>query len=89
MCVNKLSLNILCGLIILLIIGVAGRYDYNEEVIYNMSDNTYRAIKVKLGDGCSDTELVNEYRENKKYWDSINELPIVRCADIHSDVDNK
>lgn len=89
MCVNKLSLNILCGLIILLVIGVAGRYDYNEEVIYNISDNTYRAIKAKVGNDCSDTELVNEYQKNKIYWDNINGLPVVRCADIHSDVDNK
>lgn len=80
--VNGLSLNILCVLALILIIGVAGRYDYNEEIIYNMPDRTYKAIKRKLGDKCSDTELVNEYQRNPVYWDNINELPVVRCAEF-------
>lgn len=78
--VNRLCLNIFCVLVAFLIIGVAGRYDYNEDIIYNMPDNAYKALKKKLGDKCSDTELVNEYQKNTVYWDSINDLPVVRCA---------
>lgn len=50
-----------------------GRLDYNEEIIYNMSDGTYQVLREKLGD-VSSSELVDVYMENPKYWDSLGRL---------------
>lgn len=56
---------------IVVMLGVAGRCDYNEEVIYSMSDGTYKALKAELGESVTDTKLVDVYLENKHYWDSV------------------
>lgn len=61
---------------IILLVGViaciclAGRLDYNEEVVYNMSNATYAAIKEELGD-VSESEIVDAYMADKARWDSI------------------
>lgn len=68
---NKLSTHSLVFIGVIILICLAGRCDYNETVIYNMPDNTYQAIKTKLGEDCSESQLVDEYQENKKSWDSI------------------
>lgn len=51
-------------------LGMAGRSDYNEEIIYTMPQDAYEDICVKLGD-CSDQEIVNEYMSNKQYYDNL------------------
>lgn len=55
------------------ILGFVGTLDYNECTIYNMPQEAYEAIYLKLGDGCSDREIVKEYMSNKKYWDRYNQ----------------
>lgn len=50
-----------------------GRYDYNEEVIYHMSNGTYDALKEHLGD-VSSSELVDVYMSDCEYWDSLGHL---------------
>lgn len=45
---NKLTKNTLLVVALLLLLGIAGRCDYNESVIYNMPDNVYR-IKDRVG----------------------------------------
>lgn len=67
---NTLSKNLLliCGVIIA--ICLAGRYDYNEDVLYNMSESTYKVLKKELGD-ISDSELVDAYMSDREYWDSL------------------
>ena len=57
------------GLVIVAICFV-GRFDYNEEVIYNMNESTYNVLKKKLGD-VSTSELVDAYMSNREYWDSL------------------
>lgn len=66
------ELKAIAGIIIAVVmLGIAGRCDYNEEVIYSMSDGTYKALKAELGEGVTDTKLVDVYQENKHYWDSV------------------
>lgn len=68
---NNPKIVLLIALAILVAIGIAGRCDYNESVLYNMSDTTYKAVKTTLKKDCTDTDIVNEYQSNKAYWDSI------------------
>lgn len=66
---NKLTKYTLLVVALLLLLGIAGRCDYNESVIYNMPDNVYQVLKTELGNP-SDSRLVDEYMSNKEYWDS-------------------
>ena len=67
---NKLTKYTLLVVALLLLLGIAGRCDYNESVIYNMPDNVDQGMKVKL-DNPSDSRLVDEYVNNRNHWDSI------------------
>ncbi len=53
------------------LLGIAGKSDYNQEVIYNMTEMAYNAIVDSLGEGCSDTQIVKTYLSNKEYYDSL------------------
>ena len=50
-----------------------GRFDYNDEVLYHMSDGTYQALREKLGD-VSSSKLVDVYMSDCEYWDSLGSL---------------
>ena len=50
-----------------------GRFDYNDEVLYHMSEGTYEVLREKLGD-VSTTKLVDVYMSNCEYWDSLGNL---------------
>ena len=50
-----------------------GRFDYNDEVLYHMSEGTYEVLREKLGD-VSSTELVETYMADQAYWDSLGRL---------------
>ena len=56
---------------IVVMLGIAGRCDYNEEILYTMSEGTYKALKAELGEGVTDSKLVDVYMEQKAYWDSV------------------
>lgn len=49
----------LIGLLILL--GIVGRMDYTEEVIYTMPEKSYKEIRIKLGDDASDYDIARYY----------------------------
>lgn len=51
--------------------GIAGRMDYEEQVIYHMSEAAYSSIIEKLGHQASSTDIVEEYIENKDYYDRL------------------
>lgn len=53
------------------LLGIAGKSDYNQEVIYNMTEIAYNVIVDSLGEGCSDTQIVKTYLSNKEYYDSL------------------
>ena len=50
-----------------------GRFDYNDEVLYNMSEGTYEVLREQLGD-VSTTKLVDVYMSDCEYWDSLSML---------------
>lgn len=50
-----------------------GRFDYNDEVLYQMSEGTYEVLREKLGD-VSSSELVDVYMSDCEYWDSLGRL---------------
>jgi hypothetical protein len=50
-----------------------GRLDYNDEVLYHMSEGTYEVLREKLGD-VSTTKLVDVYVSDCEYWDSLGRL---------------
>ena len=67
---NKISLNLLVMLAVIIAICFVGRYDYNDEMIYHMSNGTYEVLKEKLGD-VSASKLVDTYMADREYWDSL------------------
>lgn len=56
---------------VIITLGFAGRCDYDEEVLYSMPQDAYENIVIKLGDKASDHSIVNEYMNNKEYYDSL------------------
>lgn len=58
---------------VIIAICVAGRFDYNDEILYHMSEGTYEVLREKLGD-VSSTELVDVYMSDCEYWDSLGRL---------------
>jgi len=69
------ELKAIAGIIIAVVmLGIAGRCDYNEEILYTMSEGTYKALKAELGEDATDSRLVDVYQENKRYWDSVGKM---------------
>ena len=58
--------------VFIILLGWAGHQDYVEQIYYNMPQETYEAISLKLGDGASNSAIVKEYIKNKKFWDQYN-----------------
>ena len=52
-----------------ILIGIAGRMDYTEEVIYHMPQEAYNEIKDTLGEGASDYEIAKYYNKVYKSWE--------------------
>ncbi|WP_455668241.1 hypothetical protein [Phocaeicola sp.] len=55
------------------LIGLAGRQEYAEQVVYTMPQEAYEQIVVKLGDGASKCDIADEYQNNKAFYDKISE----------------
>lgn len=67
---NKITKQILWIIAAVILLGVVGKCDHDEQVIYNMPDDVYQALKKELGNP-SDGQLVDEYIRNRAHWDSI------------------
>ena len=70
MIMKKEVLHLVALLGVIIAICVVGRFDYNDEVLYHMSDGTYEVLREKLGD-VSSTVLVETYMKDQAYWDSL------------------
>lgn len=72
---NQVTKKLIVGLLavagFITIMGVAGSYDYAEQVIYTMSDTVYQAVKKNLGEGASCIDIANEYMNNREYYDTL------------------
>lgn len=67
----KLKLYIIIAAIVVffMLLGIAGKADYTDQVIYNMSQEDYDAICAKLtqqnGSRPSETEIADYYMDNR------------------------
>uniref|UniRef100_UPI003FEF5125 hypothetical protein n=1 Tax=Bacteroides cellulosilyticus TaxID=246787 RepID=UPI003FEF5125 len=58
--------------VFIILLGWTGHQDYVEQICYNMPEDTYEAISLKLGDRASNSAIAEEYMKNKKFWDQYN-----------------
>ena len=70
---KKEILHLVALVAVIVAICVVGRFDYNDEILYNMSEGTYQVLREKLGD-VSSSELVDVYMSDCEYWDSLGRL---------------
>lgn len=67
----KLKLTIIIAAIVVffMLLGIAGKADYTDQVIYSMSQEDYNTICAKLkqqnGSRPSETEIADYYMDNK------------------------
>lgn len=54
----------------IMLIGIAGTYDYADQVVYTMSDATYQAITKRIGKA-SNVKVAKEYMRDKAYYDTF------------------
>lgn len=44
-----------------------------EQIVYAMPQEAYEAIYLKLGNGCTDRQIADEYMANKQYYDALSQ----------------
>lgn len=49
----------------------ASTMDWAEQVTYTMPAKANQEIRAKLGSGCSQYDIAQEYIHNKKYYDAL------------------
>lgn len=54
----------------LFLLGIAGKYDYQEAVISSIPCEAYDEIVEKVGTDADD--IIREYRLHQEYYDSLN-----------------
>lgn len=62
---------IILGIAFLAVLMIAGREDYNLAVIDTIPAEAYSEIVQKLECGYSNEDIVEEYMNNREYYDSI------------------
>lgn len=68
------SSNIICAFLLIgfiVVMGIAGREDYNQAIIESIPIEAYDAIREKLGPGCNNRDIVKEYELNREQYDSL------------------
>ena len=55
------------------LLGIAGTTDRTEQIVYAMPQEAYEAIYLKLGNGCTDRKIADEYMANKQYYDALSQ----------------
>lgn len=67
---KKEILHLVALVAVIVAICFVGRFDYNDEILYHMSEGTYEVLREKLGD-VSSSKLVDVYMDDQEYWDSL------------------
>lgn len=49
----------------------ASNEDYKEAVISSMSNTAYNKIRSELGNDCTTQEIIDQYKSNKLFYDSL------------------
>ncbi len=69
---SKQTLVFITGFVLFIIaIGLAGKTERTEQIVYTMPQEAYEEIYLKLGNGCTDHQIAKEYLSNQRYYDSI------------------
>ena len=69
---TKQTLVFISGMILFLFaIGIAGRLERIEQIVYTMPQEAYEQICIELGNRCTDYEIAQKYLSNKSHYDSI------------------
>ena len=72
--VTKQIVVFVAGFIMFLcLLGIAGSTDRTEQIVYAMPQEAYEAIYLKLGNGCTDRQIADEYMANKQYYDALSQ----------------
>lgn len=69
---NTISRNTFLSLLLagtIVAFGMAAREDYEISVMETIPDEAYREITAKLGEGCSQGDIVTEYMDNREEYD--------------------
>lgn len=64
---NKRLTVVFAVVLAVVLLGVAGRCDYVEEVIYDMPAGVYQVMNRELGNP-GDYKIAREYSRNPEYW---------------------
>ena len=65
---NKKTLTVLAVIAIVIMLGIAGRMDYTEQVIYHMPKSAYDEIKDTLGERASEYDIAKYYQKNMEEY---------------------
>ena len=65
---KKKALTILAVATVVVLLGIAGRMDYTEQVIYHMPKSAYDEIKDTLGEGASEYDIAKYYEKNMEEY---------------------
>ena len=65
--------HLLALLAVIIAVCFVGRFDYNEEILYHMSEGTYEVLREELGDVPA-TKLVDVYMSDCEDGDSLGRL---------------
>lgn len=66
--------NVLLATIVLIAICVVGSWEYsltNKERVNSIPDSVYEYIYLKVGDNCTDMEILNYYDNHRMECDSV------------------
>ena len=73
---NRLTKQVLVFLlgciVFFILLGLVGRQEYAEQVVYTMPQEAYEQIIITLGDGASNVDIAEEYMKNKEFYDNLN-----------------
>lgn len=64
---SKVTRNALLAVSAIIMLGIAGRCDYNEAVINSMDESVYKCIKSRYP-WYGESKIADEYQSNKTYW---------------------
>ncbi len=68
---TKKTCGILAIIAFFILFAWASNEEYKEVVISSMSNAAYEHIHEELGDGCTTQEIVDRYKSNKIFYDSL------------------
>lgn len=75
MTVNRLAKQVAAFVVgastFIIVVGLAGNVERTEQIIYSMPQEAYETIYLKLGPGCTDQAIVDEYMSNRAFYDSL------------------